>query len=131
MGQYVRAPSMQMITSSLSLARELWRFGEPDLAEQALHLNPVDVGDVGARAGELYLTGEQTVLWPNGPSDRALPLAVVERLEGQPRPCVRSRRLPERSLPGHLQANEEERLAATLPVAAVVDRRNAGGEQHA
>ncbi len=117
---------MQVITSSLSLARELWRFGEPALAEQSLRLSPEDVADVGARAGQLHRSGEVDVLWPGGPADRALLLAAIEHLEGRPRPCARARRLPERSLPTHLQATKEERWAAARPVATVVDRRNAG-----
>jgi hypothetical protein len=39
---------MQVITSSLSLARELWRRGEPGLADAALQLSPDQIADVGA-----------------------------------------------------------------------------------
>jgi len=36
---------MQVITASLSLARELWRHGESGLADRALRLSPDQVAD--------------------------------------------------------------------------------------
>ena len=42
---------MQVITSPLSLARQLWRYGEPDLAGRALMSNATEVADIGERAG--------------------------------------------------------------------------------
>jgi hypothetical protein len=121
--------TMQVITSSLSLARQLWRYGEPELADRALLLSPTEVADIGARAGVLH-GAQADALWPHGPGDRALMLAAMEHLEGVARPCQRARRLPEKSLPGVLQASEDQRWAASLPVAAVVDARHAGRPSH-
>lgn len=115
-----------MVTSALSLGRELWRYGESDLAERACEMRPEDVLTVGGRAGALMTTGADERLWPNGPRNAALMLAVVELLEGTARPCRRSRRLPESDLPDHLQATEEQRWAAAAEVARVNDQRNAG-----
>jgi hypothetical protein len=120
---------MQIITSPLSLARQLWRYGEPDLAGRALMLKATEVADIGERAGVLY-GPEADALWPRGPSDKPLMLAAIEHLDGVARPCRKARRLPEKSLPSNLQASEEQRWATTLPVAAVVDARNAGRATH-
>lgn len=111
---------MQVVTSSLSLARELWRYGEPDLAGRALLLRPGQVADIGLRAGELYTSENADRLWPGGPAAKAVLLAAVEQLEGKPRPCARVRRLPERGLPEQLQATEEERWTAAREVASVL-----------
>jgi hypothetical protein len=127
--QYGRMGSMQIITSSLSLARQLWRYGEPELADRALLLTPTEVADIGARAGVLF-AAQADGLWPHGPGDRALMLAATEHLEGLARPCQRVRRLPEKSLPANLQASQDQRWAAALPVAAVVDARHAGRPSH-
>jgi hypothetical protein len=116
---------MQVVTSGLSLARELWRYGEPDLARRALVLSAEDVLDIGARAEPMLVSGEAERLWPNGPKDRAILLAAVEHLEGAARPCIRRTRLPEDRLPDDLQATEEQRYAAAAEVARVMDRRNA------
>lgn len=120
---------MSVITSSLSLARELWRFGEPELAARALQLRPEEVADIGGRIGALHLSGEVAALWPHGPRDAAYLLAVVEHLEGSARPCSRSRRLPERDLPPELQATESERWEAANQVARVVDARYAANSE--
>lgn len=103
---------VHLVTSSLSIARELWRYGEPELAERALGLSPSDVRTVGDRAAALSLSGEALRIWPDGPKGWALPMAAIEHLEGRARPCRRARRLPERSLPAHLQATLEERIDA-------------------
>jgi len=120
---------MQIITSPLSLARELWRYGEPVLADRALLLSPTEVADIGVRAGDLY-GARAEAFWPHGPGDRALMLAAIEHLEGAARPCQRARRLPEKSLPSNLQASEDQRWAAVLPVSEVVDARRAGRPPH-
>ena len=117
---------VQVVTSALSLGRELWRYGESDLAGRACGMTPEDVLTVGGRAGVLMTTGEEARLWPDGPRNAALMLAVVEFLEGAARPCRRGRRLPESDLPDHLQATEEQRWAAAAEVARVNDQRNAG-----
>lgn len=118
--------TMVVVTSSLSLARELWRYGEPELADAAADLSAEDVLAVGKRAGSLVTSGEAARLWPNGPSSAAVMLAAVERLEGRARPCRLARRLPERRLPERFQASLEARFAAASEVAAVMDRENAG-----
>jgi hypothetical protein len=68
-------------------------------------------------------------MWPDGPVDRALILAAIERLESRARPARRRRRLPEKDLPPHLQATEEQRLDAGLKVARLIDELNAKGKQ--
>ena len=114
-----------LISSSLSFAREMWRYGEPQLAEQALELSPEEVLAVGDRAIAIVASHEADTVWPDGPQDRGLLIAVVERLEGRGRPLPRVRRLPERSLPRHLQATLEERYKASEEVANVLLERYA------
>jgi hypothetical protein len=127
MSSIVRAVArMQVVTSGLSLARELWRYGEPDLARRALVLPAEAVLEIGARVEPLLASGAAERLWPNGPKDRAILLAAVEYLEGTARPCARRTRLPEGGLPDDLQATEEQRYTAAAEVARVMDRRNAG-----
>lgn len=108
----------------VSLARELWRFGEPDLAMRAA-LTSVEAVDIGERAGSLQHSGEVSHLWPDGPRGiaAAVMLAAIEHLEGRPRPCGRSRRLPEKNLPASLQLGEAERWSAAESVAREMDRR--------
>jgi len=103
---------------AVSYARELWRFGEPDLARRAATMSPTQCADIGERAGHLSLSGEVDRLWPSGPRGHAtaILLAVIEILEGRARPCIRSRRLPEKSLPEEWQLTEEERWAASEAV---------------
>lgn len=96
-------------TSSLSLARELWRYGEPALADRARRLKPKDIIGLGERAGEIQISGESDRLWPDGPrGDKDLLLAATELLEGKARPTQRARRLPEKGLPAELHATEQE-----------------------
>lgn len=97
------------MTSPLSLARELWRYGEAPLADRARKLKPMDLIKLGERAGEIQRSGEGDQLWPDGPRDhRALLLAATELLEGTARPTERTRRLPEGRLPAELQATAQE-----------------------
>lgn len=107
----------QLITSQLSTARELWRFGEPELAERALRLSADQVLTMGRRALEIQRSGEAERLWPDGPKDRAYLLAAVEAVDGKPRPAPRVRRLPERVLPPHLRATEAELWRSANPIA--------------
>lgn len=101
--------SLRIVTSSLSLARQLWRYGEPELATKARRLRPAKLLELGERAGELEVSGEGERLWPDGPkSDRALLLAATELLDAKARPTKRARRLPEKKLPAELQATEQE-----------------------
>src|SRR4051794_28927570 len=117
---------VQVVTSALSLGRELWRYGESDLADRACEMTPGGVLAGGGRAAGLMTTGEEARLWQNGPRNAALLLAVIEFLEGTARPCRRARRLPESGLPDRLQATAEQRWAAAAEVARINDRRNAG-----
>lgn len=110
-----------IVTSALSLARELWRYGEPGLAQRALGLDPAEVLEIGRRAGRMILSGEADAAWPTGPKHGAVLLAATEHLEGRKRPCARTRRLPERSLPSELRAALEERRQAVLPVTMLLD----------
>jgi hypothetical protein len=112
---------MRLITSSLSMARQLWRYGEPELAERALVLKPRAVLAIGDRAVELFHEGAAAKVWPGGPKDGEIMLAVIEHLDGVPRPCRRVRRLPESELPPHLQATLAARYEATRPVEAALD----------
>jgi hypothetical protein len=86
---------------AVSYARELWRYGEPDLARQAARMSPSQCADVGERAGQLHISGVAAELWPGGPTGArsAILLAAVENLEGKARPCARSRRLPPHRCP--------------------------------
>ena len=114
---------------AVSYARELWRFGEKDLAYRAAAMDAGECADVGERAGQLSLSGEAPRLWPGGPSgySSAILLAVIEHLEGRARPCSRTRRAPAKSLPPEWQLSEEQRWAAIEPVAREMDSRLANG----
>ena len=105
-----------VVTSSLSLARELWRLGEPELAARVLELSLREVLEVGLRAGEMTRARAGEAIWPEGPRGSEAVLAAIEWLEGSPRPPRRRRRTPERKVPAHLQATEEERWEAVRPV---------------
>ena len=109
--------ALRIVTSSISLARELWRYGEASLAGRARKLKPKDLIELGERAGEIQSSGEGDRLWPDGPpADRALLLAATELLEGTARPTQRARRLPVAKLPAELQATEQELLDAANEV---------------
>jgi hypothetical protein len=100
---------LRTLTSSLSLARELWRYGEAPLAGRARKLKAKDMIKLGERVGEIQQSGEGDRLWPEGPrGDKALLLAATELLEGKARPTQRTRRLPVGRLPAELQATEQE-----------------------
>lgn len=121
-----QVPGSLTITSPpLSIARELWRLGEPELAARAVNLSSEQAVDIAIRAGGLHQSGEALSAWPDGPSGTtpALMLAAVEHLERSMRPCARRRRLPERNLPPALQATEEQLWAALAPIAQAGDRR--------
>lgn len=57
--------SLRIVTSPLSLARELWRYGEAPLADRARKLKPMDLIKLGERAGEIQRSGEGDQLWPD------------------------------------------------------------------
>ena len=119
MGRFV------ITTPAVSIARELWRLGEPVLAQQAASLSPQRCADIGERAGDLYSSGEAARLWPGGPAGvtTALMLAATEALEGHARPCSRSRRLGETNLPAELAVDEAGRWQAARAVAAEMNLR--------
>ena len=108
----------------ISISRELWRFGEPALSEQAAVLTASQAADIGER-GTLHQSGEASRMWPGAPSGvtPAVMLAAVEYLEGTARPCGRSRRLPEKQLPENVQAAEDAVWAASEPVSREMDSR--------
>lgn len=110
---------------AVSYARELWRFGERELASRAAAMDARECAEVGERAGRLSLSGEALRLWPGGPSGHssAILLAVIEHLEGRARPFSRARRAPAKSLPPEWQLSEEQRWAAVESVAREVDSR--------
>jgi hypothetical protein len=109
----------------VSIARELWRLAEPDLASRAVRLTPEEAADIGERAGDLHLSGDASRLWPDGPSGAtpAVLLATIEYVEGTARPCRRNRRLPEKQLSPELQLTEDERWVAAEPVHRETNRR--------
>ena len=118
---------IQVVTTPLSLARELWRYGEDDLVESALSLSAERVADIGQRAGELMLdTAAANAIWPGLPERGYLVIAAVEALDGSSRPPNRSRRRSEKLLPVGLVASVDERWADPMlaEVARVVDQRN-------
>jgi hypothetical protein len=114
----------RIITSKLSLARELWRYGEPELAERALQLSLTEVADVGLRMMEMMSSQAKKDLWPDGPNDAVYLLAIIERLEGAARPAARRRRLPENKLPQHLQATERQLWEAAFDVSRALRQQN-------
>lgn len=109
----------------LSIARELWRYGEPELANRAMALTADDAADIGERAGDLHHSGAAARIWPNGPNGvtPAVLLAAIEFLEGRMRPASRVRRLPERNLPVAMRLSEEDRWQAMQPVSDVMTAR--------
>ena len=110
--------ALRITTSSLSLAQELWRYGEAPLAGRVRKLKPKDMIELAERAGQIQSSGEGEALWPDGPAAaRALLLAATERLEGKARPMQRTRRLPAAKLPAELQASEQELSDAANEVA--------------
>lgn len=115
-----------IITSALSLARVLWRYGEPELAQRAAALSPADVLTVGQRIAELGVSGDSKRYWPNSGKNAAFVLGAIWFLEGRPRPPVLQRRLPESQLPSELQATEAELWESTLPVVDLADSRRRG-----
>ena len=122
MGQFT------IVMPAVSYARELWRFGEPELAARAAAMTPAQCVDIGERAGELSTSGTAADLWPSGPRGHtsAVLLAAIESLEGRARPCARSRRLPEKSLPDDLRLTEEERWRQAEAVGLELNRRREG-----
>ncbi|TCC59723.1 hypothetical protein E0H73_24200 [Kribbella pittospori] len=115
-------------TPPISIARQLWRLGEPELAERAAKLTAVEAKRIGERAGQLQESGRAAKLWPDGPRGvtPAVMLAAIEHLEGKARPCARRRRLPEKQLPPSLQSTEDERWAALTAMTEELNARPRG-----
>lgn len=114
-----------VITSPLSLARQLWFYGEDALWERALELSPEAVADIGERAGRLAMN-------PDGDRKTALVRAAIAHLEGSLRAPARMRRRPEKNLPARLIATEERRLSdpGLKAVSRVVQDRALRDRQH-
>lgn len=114
-----------VVTPAISLARQLWRYGEPGLAERALELPPADVADVCVRASAFVDDGTCDRVWPTGPgfTRSALVLASIEWFEGALRPPARNRRLPEKKLPPTMELDEAEGWKAVAVVSAEIDNR--------
>jgi hypothetical protein len=66
-----------------SLVRELIAYGEPEAAEKLMTLEPAAIEAIGIRAHQL---------WSEIMLDKAICLAIVEYVEGAPRPLRRKRR---------------------------------------
>jgi len=112
-----------IIVPAVTLASELWRYGEDALWPRALILSASEMVDIGQRAAELLGT-KSTALWPDGPrGSRPVLLAGIEYLEGKVRPASRNRSRPMREMPDELQSTEAERMAAANELAQELDRR--------
>jgi hypothetical protein len=105
-----------IIISAVSLATELWRYGEDDLWPRALLLSASEMVDIGERAAELLGTNGIAL------GSRPVLLAGIEYLEGDVRPASRNRSRPIREMPNELRSTEAERLAASNEVAKELDR---------
>lgn len=101
--------SFRIVTTSRSLARELWRYGEEALAERAAVLSVERVAEIGQRAGALVDDSRlANAIWQGLPSVRGhLVLATIEALEGSLRAPTRRRRRPEKDLPAKLVATKD------------------------
>lgn len=118
---------MQVVTTPASLARNLWRYGEDDLADGALTLTAEQVADIGKRAGALMLdNAAANAIWPGLPQVGCLLIAAIELFESAPRPAKRSRRRAEKEMPAKFVASEADGWADPMltEVARIVDERN-------
>src|SRR5437762_7062818 len=109
-----------LVTSSLSIARDLWRYGEPELVQRALKLDTDEVVDVGIAAMQLLENGRLNQVWPNPPKNGALAVAAIERFEGKSRPPRRRTRAP--------GARTSSRIAGVRPRS--LECRHARGRYH-
>lgn len=116
-------PRSALIVPAVTLASELWRYGEDDLWPRALTLSVPELLEIGRLADDL-LGKKGIALWPDGPrGSRPVLLAAIEFLEGEARPARRNRGRPRGDLPAELQSSEEERMAAAMDIASEQDRR--------
>jgi hypothetical protein len=82
-----------VITDREVLARDLWEYGEDDLANQARELSDLTLGRIGVLAGRLLLSDGHATASGAGPTvAKACALAAVEVIEGAARPLKRRRR---------------------------------------
>ena len=87
-------------TERSSLAIDLWRYGEDDLWKRVLTLPDKSMKRIGERADQRLVYGPTTRTGDSMLISKALALAAVEVLEGNPRPLKRERRRPESEFPG-------------------------------
>jgi hypothetical protein len=106
-------------TSQLTLARELWRFGEDDVWPTILTLNVAEMVDLNERASDIYARQPvadmrliQAHIW-----------AAIERVHGVGRLPVRARRRAKSKMPADLLATEGELWDALRPVQSEELRR--------
>ncbi len=81
-----------------AIADDLWRYGEDDLAWRVINLGDHDLDRTAEIAGKNAATSDV----PSGAGmllSKAIALAAVEVLEGEPRPLARKRRRPLRQSP--------------------------------
>jgi len=82
------------------MVRELIAYGEPEAAAKVMDLDTAAIQQIGVRAHQIYsdFSGQR------GPMlDTAICLAIVEHLEGKPRPLNRQRRqYPKKGVAGEL-----------------------------
>jgi hypothetical protein len=118
---------IRVVTTPLSLARNLWRYGEDELVEAALALSAEQVADIGERAGELMSDrAAANAIWPGLPERGYILIAALEMLDGSSRRAKRSRRRAENAMPANLVAGEAERWADPMfaEVTRIVDARD-------
>jgi len=92
---------MNIVTTSKSLARLLWWYGEDELWRSALELSAQQVADLSPQFARLYLNPDQIErVWQNAPSKSAYFLVpMIELFEGEPRPAALRRRRPQSKMP--------------------------------
>lgn len=122
MGSGSLTPVGQLVirTTSLSLARSLWFYGEDDLWPRARTLPTPQLLEVGAHAGTLYTPQNEQRLGIRLTASLAMVLAAIELWEGQPRLPARTRRRPENQMPAELRATKDQlwsdpQLRETVP----------------
>lgn len=99
-----------VITSSLSLGRLMWWYGEDALWPAALELSPMQVAHLASRFAELRAAPELIEsVWPGAPAaDAHLILGTIEHFEGRARAAARRHRRGG-PMPEALDVSEEDR----------------------
>lgn len=119
-----RVGEFYLTFSSGQAARELWAFGEDDLAERALRIPEPELPQMWATAATyndahypLPVTGRRITL------GHVVAFAAMNHLEGALRPLSRQRRRPAKTVPAHIgEAAVPIRRASEL-----VNRWRSGG----